>query len=114
MNDLESLGLLKMDFLGLRNLTLLENILKSIERTTKKKLRLSDIPVYDKETFAYLQKGQTNGVFQLESQGMKQVLPQLTPTSFEGIVAVNALFRTGPLDFIPKETSFGKSTVPSP
>lgn len=101
MNDLESLGLLKMDFLGLRNLTLLENILKSIERTTKKKLRLSDIPVYDKETFAYLQKGQTNGVFQLESQGMKQVLTQLKPTSFEDIVAVNALFRPGPMDFIP-------------
>src|SRR5690606_38752760 len=101
MNDLESLGLLKMDFLGLRNLSFLERILKSIQYTTKRKIHLSDIPEYDEKTFALLRRGMTNGIFQLESQGMKNVLTKLKPDSFEDIVAVNALYRPGPMDFIP-------------
>lgn len=101
MNELEAIGLLKMDFLGLRNLTLIENVLKSIYYTTKQKLKLQDIPANDEKTFQLLREGRTNGVFQLESRGMKKVLKQLEPTDFEDIVAVNALFRPGPMDFIP-------------
>ncbi|WP_087971898.1 DNA polymerase III subunit alpha [Oceanobacillus rekensis] len=101
MNDLEAIGLLKMDFLGLRNLTLLEKIIQTIKYTADKHLSLEKIPDYDEKTYELLRKGQTNGVFQLESQGMKQVLTRLAPTSFEDIVAVNALFRPGPMDFIP-------------
>ncbi|RDW21579.1 DNA polymerase III subunit alpha [Oceanobacillus chungangensis] len=101
MTDLESLGLLKIDFLGLRNLTLLEKIIKSIQHTANKSLTLHSIPLDDEATYALLRKGQTNGVFQLESQGMKGVLKTLRPTSYEDIVAVNALYRPGPMDFIP-------------
>ncbi|WP_099158868.1 DNA polymerase III subunit alpha [Virgibacillus ndiopensis] len=101
MNDLEAIGLLKIDFLGLRNLTLQEKIMKTIGFTTGKKLLLKDIPKNDVKTFDLLQKGKTNGVFQLESQGMKQVLTRLKPTSLEDIVAVNALYRPGPMEYIP-------------
>ncbi|RDW16328.1 DNA polymerase III subunit alpha [Oceanobacillus arenosus] len=101
MTDLESLGLLKIDFLGLRNLTLLEKIVKSIQLTANKNLTLDSIPADDESTYALLRKGQTNGIFQLESQGMRGVLKALKPTSFEDIVAVNALYRPGPMDFIP-------------
>ncbi|MFD1851912.1 DNA polymerase III subunit alpha [Oceanobacillus bengalensis] len=101
MNDLESLGLLKMDFLGLRNLSLLEKIIRSINYTTKKQVSLDTIPEEDEKTYDMLRNGLTNGVFQLESQGMKNVLTQLKPTAFEDIVAVNALYRPGPMDFIP-------------
>lgn len=100
MNDLEAIGLLKMDFLGLRNLTFLERIIQSIKYDTKKIISLHELPVDDPKTFALLQKGRTNGIFQLESQGMKQVLTRLKPTSFEDIVAVNALYRPGPMDYI--------------
>ncbi|RKQ29900.1 DNA polymerase III subunit alpha [Oceanobacillus halophilus] len=101
MNDLESLGLLKMDFLGLRNLTLLEKMIQSIKYTRRKQLTLESIPEEDPKTYELLRSGETNGIFQLESSGMKQVLTQLKPDSFEDIVAVNALFRPGPMDFIP-------------
>ncbi|MFZ3576312.1 DNA polymerase III subunit alpha [Virgibacillus sp. DJP39] len=97
MNELESVGLLKMDFLGLRNLTLLERINKS----QKAQLELAEIPENDEKTFKLLQTGMTNGIFQLESEGMKQVLTKLIPTSFEDIVAVNALYRPGPMENIP-------------
>lgn len=101
MNDLEAIGLLKMDFLGLRNLTLLERIVQTIHYTAKQTIRLNELPENDPKTFTLLQKGMTNGVFQLESQGMKEVLMKLKPTSFEDIVAVNALYRPGPMEYIP-------------
>jgi DNA polymerase III subunit alpha len=101
MNDLESLGLLKMDFLGLRNLSFIEKILKSIQYTEHKRVTLDNFPEHDQKTYSLLCSGKTNGVFQLESQGMKRVLTQLKPDTFEDIVAVNALFRPGPMDFIP-------------
>ena len=101
MNELEKIGLLKMDILGLRNLTLLERIVTSIERTEKVKIDLHHLPENDPKTFALLQKGQTNGIFQLESDGMKSVLRRLKPTSLDDVVAVNALFRPGPMDYIP-------------
>ncbi|SFD60624.1 DNA polymerase-3 subunit alpha [Lentibacillus persicus] len=101
MNDLEAIGLLKMDFLGLRNLTLLERILKTIRFSTKDTITLPAIPSEDVPTYHLLQQGKTNGIFQLESQGMKQVLMKLKPTTFEDIVAVNALYRPGPMENIP-------------
>lgn len=101
MNDLEAIGLLKMDFLGLRNLTLVERIIKSINYSNQKKITLDELPERDERAFELLREGKTNGVFQLESQGMKKVLTELKPTAFEDIVAVNALYRPGPMDFIP-------------
>ncbi|MEN2467085.1 DNA polymerase III subunit alpha [Ornithinibacillus sp. JPR2-1] len=118
MGDLESLGLLKMDFLGLRNLTLIERIVKSIQYKEDKNFRLDTIPEHDAQTFQLLKRGKTNGIFQLESDGMKQVLEQLKPSTFDDIVAVNALYRPGPMDFIPTyiERKHGrkKTTYPHP
>lgn len=101
MEYLEEIGLLKMDFLGLRNLSLIESILASIYRRTGKKLDIRSIPLEDSGTFDLLAKGETTGVFQLESEGMRKVLMKLRPTRFEDIVAVNALYRPGPMENIP-------------
>ncbi|WP_018662512.1 DNA polymerase III subunit alpha [Heyndrickxia acidiproducens] len=116
MNHLEEIGLLKMDFLGLRNLTILEHILISIEKGTGKKIRLQEIPLDDAKTFKLLSKGSTTGVFQLESDGMRKVLQRLKPTELEDIVAVNALYRPGPMDNIPLyiERKHGKQPVVYP
>ncbi|GER67007.1 DNA polymerase III subunit alpha [Weizmannia acidilactici] len=100
MNHLEEIGLLKMDFLGLRNLTILEHILSGIEKGTGKKIHLQDLQLDDAETFRLLSSGNTTGVFQLESDGMRKVLQKLKPTEFEDIVAVNALYRPGPMENI--------------
>ncbi|MCC3356445.1 DNA polymerase III subunit alpha [Bacillus sp. REN16] len=101
MDILEEIGLLKMDFLGLRNLTLIDNILSMIKRGTGKTIELSNIPLDDQKTFNLLSKGDTTGVFQLESSGMRSVLIRLQPNTLEDIVAVNALYRPGPMDNIP-------------
>ncbi|MBP2241387.1 DNA polymerase-3 subunit alpha [Cytobacillus eiseniae] len=101
MEHLEDIGLLKMDFLGLRNLTFIENILSSIQRKTGQKLAITSIPLNDKATFQLLCKGETSGIFQLESEGMRNVLKRLRPNCFEDIVAVNALYRPGPMENIP-------------
>ncbi|WP_117161814.1 DNA polymerase III subunit alpha [Paraliobacillus sp. X-1268] len=101
MKDIEAVGLLKMDFLGLRNLTLIERIVRTVEQNEKRSIIVKDIPLNDRATFELLQRGGTNGVFQLESQGMQRVLKDLYPTEFEDIVAVNALYRPGPMEFIP-------------
>ncbi len=101
MDMLEEIGLLKMDFLGLRNLSILERIVKSIQRGGKRTFNLSTIPDRDEKTFELLSAGRTSGVFQLESDGMRNVLKRLKPNSFEDIVAVNALFRPGPMENIP-------------
>lgn len=101
MNELEAAGLLKMDFLGLRNLSLIERVTKGAAYTLKKDEILMDIPEQDEKTFTMLRKGETSGVFQLESAGMQNVLRELQPSSFEDIVAVNALYRPGPMDYIP-------------
>ncbi|ARK31706.1 DNA polymerase III subunit alpha [Halalkalibacter krulwichiae] len=105
MDIVEKLGLLKFDFLGLRNLTLLETITTLIEKQTAKKLDVTTIPFDDEKTFQLLAKGETTGVFQLESAGMRQALKQLRPTEFEDIVAVNALYRPGPMKYIPDYVS---------
>ncbi|QCJ45276.1 DNA polymerase III subunit alpha [Bacillus sp. S3] len=101
MEYLEELGLLKMDFLGLRNLSLIETILSSIYRQTGRKLDIGRIPLDDTKTFELLAKGETTGIFQLESEGMRKVLTRLKPSRFEDIVAVNALYRPGPMENIP-------------
>ncbi|RFU70745.1 DNA polymerase III subunit alpha [Peribacillus saganii] len=101
MDVLEELGLLKMDFLGLRNLTLLENIMSSIKKGIGKSVEISKIPLDDPATFELLSRGETTGIFQLESEGMRKVLMKLKPGRFEDIVAVNALYRPGPMENIP-------------
>lgn len=113
---LEELGLLKIDFLGLRNLTILENICSLITETSGEVVDLQRLPLDDEATFSLLGQGDTTGVFQLESSGMRNVLKALQPTVFEDIVAVNALYRPGPMEQIPAfiEAKHGKRTVEYP
>ncbi|MCD4760972.1 DNA polymerase III subunit alpha, partial [bacterium] len=101
MNPVEDLGLLKMDFLGLKNLTILEQTIEIVKATKNIKIDLDDIPLDDKKTFDLFQAGETTGVFQLESGGMKRYLKQLKPTELEDIIAMVALYRPGPMEFIP-------------
>lgn len=98
---LESLGLLKMDFLGLMNLTVIQTTLETIKRTKNETLDIVNIPLDDKETFALLQRGDTTGVFQLESAGMRRYLKDLHPTQFDDITAMVSLYRPGPMEWIP-------------
>lgn len=98
---LEALGLLKMDFLGLKNLTILQTTLKIIERTKGDKINLKKIPIDDKKSYALMSRGETTGVFQLESAGMKRYLKELRPTEFEDIIAMVSLYRPGPMEWIP-------------
>ncbi len=98
---LEALGLLKMDFLGLTNLTVIQTTLEIIERLYGLKLNMAELPLDDKATYELLQKGDTTGVFQLESGGMRRYLKQLKPTHFGDITAMVALYRPGPMDWIP-------------
>ncbi len=99
--SLETLGLLKMDFLGLKNLTILQTTLKIIERTAGKKIDRKNIPIDDKKAYALMARGETTGVFQLESAGMKRYLKGLKPTEFEDIIAMVSLYRPGPMEWIP-------------
>ncbi len=101
MKPLESLGLLKMDFLGLRNLTILKKALEIIKRRHDVDIDISDLPMEDEKTFELLSEGKTTGVFQLESAGMKRYLKELKPSQFEDIIAMGALYRPGPMQFIP-------------
>ncbi|MEO6109872.1 MAG: DNA polymerase III subunit alpha [Candidatus Saccharimonadales bacterium] len=100
MGPIEELGLLKMDFLGLSNLTTINNALRIIKKVNKVDINLAEIPLDDVDTFTLLQKGDTTGVFQLESAGMKRYLRELKPTVFDDIVAMVALYRPGPMQFI--------------
>jgi DNA polymerase-3 subunit alpha len=100
MGPIEELGLLKMDFLGLSNLTTINNALRIIKKVHELDINLADIPLDDPETFGLLQRGDTTGVFQLESAGMKRYLRELKPTVFDDIVAMVALYRPGPMQFI--------------
>lgn len=96
----EQVGLLKMDFLGLRNLSLLAAALKYVQVQTGKPLKISQIDLNDPATLALFQRGDTNGVFQFESSGIKNVLRRLRPDTFELVAAVNALYRPGPMENI--------------
>ncbi len=101
MKPLEDIGLLKMDFLGLKNLTIIERTLKIIQRTKEKEVDLKEIPMDDAKTFELMAQGKTTGVFQFESPGMKRYLKQLKPSRFADLIAMNALYRPGPMDWIP-------------
>ncbi len=98
MNDVEAAGLLKMDFLGLRNLTILSRAVKLIEQTTAQAVDPLTFPLDDRETYALLQRGETKGVFQLESGGIRDLLLRMKPDQFTDIIATAALYRPGPLE----------------
>jgi DNA polymerase-3 subunit alpha len=100
MGPVEELGLLKMDFLGLSNLTIIKNALRIIKRVYNVDIDIDNLPLNDEKTFELFQRGDTTGVFQLESAGMKRYLKELKPTVFEDIVAMVALYRPGPMQFI--------------
>jgi DNA polymerase-3 subunit alpha len=101
MGPIEEIGLLKMDFLGLSNLTILGNALKIIKATTGDEIDLAHLPLDDMETYRLLSEGCTTGVFQLESAGMKRHIRELQPSVFEDIIAMVALYRPGPMQWIP-------------
>ena len=102
MTTLEELGLLKMDFLGLRNLTVIKSAQELIKKSTGKEINLDEIDYNDKAVLDYIGTGKTDGVFQLESAGMKSFIKELKPQSLEDIIAGIALYRPGPMDFIPQ------------
>ncbi len=116
MTELESLGFLKIDFLGLKNLTLIDRAVKLIEQNHSVTIDINKLPLDDAAAFALVSEGKTSGVFQLESEGLKEVLCKLQPEKFEDIVAVNALYRPGPLgsgmvdDFIERRHGRQKIT----
>jgi len=101
LHPVEDLGLLKMDFLGLKNLTIIESALKIIKNTRGLDIDIDKIPLDDKITYKLFQDGETTGVFQFESSGMKRYLRELKPTIFEDIIAMVALYRPGPMEWIP-------------
>ena len=98
---IESTGLIKMDFLGLKTLSELKEAVKVIKETTGKVIDLDNIPIDDEKTYKLYQEGRTIGTFQFESAGMQKYLRELKPTVFEDLIAMNALYRPGPMDYIP-------------
>jgi len=101
MHAIEDLGLLKMDFLGLSNLSTIESTLNLIESQTGTKIDINNLDTTDKLTYKLFQKGQTTGVFQFESQGMKKALIGLKPSEFNDLIAMVSLYRPGPMELIP-------------
>jgi DNA polymerase-3 subunit alpha len=118
MGQVEELGLLKMDFLGLSNLTIINNALRIIRKVYQQEIDLGTIPLDDKRAYDLLGSGDTTGVFQLESAGMKRYLKELKPTVFEDIIAMVALYRPGPMqfidDFISRKHGIKAITYPHP
>jgi DNA polymerase-3 subunit alpha len=118
MGQVEEIGLLKMDFLGLSNLTIINNTLRIIKKVYKKNIDLGSIPLDDKSAYDLLGSGDSTGVFQLESAGMKRYLKELKPTVFEDIIAMVALYRPGPMqfidDFISRKHGIKEITYPHP
>lgn len=100
MNEVEELGLLKMDFLGLSNLSVINNALRMVRKVYNNDIDLTHLPLDDEKTYELLQRAETTGVFQLESAGMKRYLKDLKASSFEDIIAMVALYRPGPMQFI--------------
>ena len=98
---IESTGLIKMDFLGLKTLSILKEAVENIRITTGKVIDLDTIPIDDADTYRLYAEGRTIGTFQFESPGMQKYLRELQPTVFEDIIAMNALYRPGPMDYIP-------------
>src|SRR5437588_1939320 len=104
MKPVEELGLLKMDFLGLRNLDVIEDALDIIERSTGERPDMDSLPLDDAKTYEMMARGDSIGVFQFESEGMRETLKRVKPSEFEHLIALNALYRPGPLDQIPAYT----------
>lgn len=102
MTEIEELGLLKMDFLGLRNLTVIKNTIKDVKKNRGIDVDLGKIDVNDKKVIEQFNKAKTIGIFQFESAGMRNFLKNLRPTVFDDLIAANSLFRPGPMDEIPK------------
>src|SRR6185503_16523992 len=109
MKDVDRVGLLKMDFLGLSTLTLIDDAIKEIERTTGERLDIDRLPLDDAKTYQIFQEGQTYGIFQFESSGMRDILRKARPQRLDDLIALNALYRPGPLrsgmvdDFIARK-----------
>src|SRR4051794_22167567 len=101
MKPIEEIGLLKMDFLGLRNLDVIEDALDIIERSTGTRPDMTTLPLDDPGTYEMLSRGDSTGVFQFESEGMREALRKVRPTEFEDLIALNALYRPGAMDQIP-------------
>jgi DNA polymerase-3 subunit alpha len=101
MDDVARLGLLKMDFLGLRNLDVIEAALKLIEKTDGLCIEMANLPLDDEKTYAMLARGDSTGVFQFESGGMRDALRDVGPTQFDDLIAIGALYRPGPMQYIP-------------
>jgi DNA polymerase-3 subunit alpha len=101
-NHVESVGLLKMDFLGLKTLSIIKDAIENIKYSTGDEIDIDNIPLDDELTFELYSKGETTGLFQFESDGMKKHLRELKPNRFEDLIAMNALYRPGPMEYIPK------------
>lgn len=120
MGDLEKVGLLKMDFLGLRTLTVLNNACRLLEKTREIKLDLAKIPLNDPKTYALLQRGDAKGVFQFESDGIRELLKRMKPDNIRDLIACNALYRPGPLgggmvdDYVNRKHGRQKASYPHP
>ena len=114
MKEIEKIGLLKMDFLGLRNLTMIARAVELIEKIREKKLDMKKLPLDDEKTYELLSRGDTIGIFQLEGQGMRALIKNLQPSRFEDIIALLALYRPGPLesgmveDFVNRKKGLNK------
>lgn len=101
-NSIEEAGVIKMDFLGLRTLSILKTALRLVEQNHGIKIAIDEIPLDDEKTYQLYQKGDTNATFQFESAGMQKYLRELKPDKFDDLIAMNALFRPGPMSYIPK------------
>ncbi len=99
---IEDVGLVKMDFLGLKTLSIIKDTLVNIKKSKGIDIDIDNIPIDDKKTYKLFSKGDTVGVFQFESAGMQKYLKELKPTKFEDLIAMNALYRPGPMDYIPQ------------
>lgn len=100
-NHVESVGMLKMDFLGLKTLSIIKDAIETIEKTSRKKIDFRNILLDDEKTYELFSRGETTGIFQFESSGMKKHLRDLKPNRFEDLIAMNALYRPGPIEYIP-------------
>ncbi|MDX2134367.1 MAG: DNA polymerase III subunit alpha [Saprospiraceae bacterium] len=112
-NIIEDAGVIKMDFLGLKTLTILRDALRLIEQNHGVKIDLDTIPLDDTKTYELYQRGDTNGTFQFESPGMQKYLRELKPDKFDDLIAMNALYRPGPLEYIPNYIArkHGRETI---
>ncbi len=101
-NHVESVGLLKMDFLGLKTLSIIRDAIENIRKTRGVNIDVDNLPLDDQKTFELFSNGETTGIFQFESVGMKRYLKELMPNRFEDLIAMNALYRPGPMEYIPQ------------